>query len=170
MNSEIAKIDTERLTGRKVEPDDMGLLYRMYTNEEVMYTLGGTRTFFQSKNYVSKMVEQWEKNNFGAYVFFDKSNGNFVGRCGFKNNHIEGKDEVELLYALMPTYWGKGYATEISKKLMDIAFEQLKLKDVIAFTLATNKPSQKVMEKAGFKFEKNFTYNNEPHVLYRLKK
>jgi RimJ/RimL family protein N-acetyltransferase len=165
----IETIETERVTGRRVQPDDLGLLYRMYTNEEVMYTLGGVRTFAQSKEYVDKMLAQWEKDGFGVYMFFDKATGDFVGRCGIRKNIVEGKEETELLYGLMPNYWNKGYATEIAKKLVDLAFEQLQIKDLVCFTTTTNKASQKVMEKAGFKFEKNFTYQNLTSVFYRLK-
>ena len=167
---ELGRIETENLIGTRIQEDDLGALYRMYTNEEVMYTLGGTKLFREAKEIHANMMEHWEKHDFGIYILRDKVTGEFAGRGGLKKVNIEGRDEVEILYALMPQFWGKGLALEIAKKSIDIAFEHLDIKDLICFTWAENKKSQKVMEKAGFKMEKNFTHYNLPHVLYRLKK
>lgn len=167
---EFDKIETERLVGTKIEPDDLGLLYRMCTNEEVMYTLGGTKTFRETKEMHQRMVDHWEKHGYGIYIFRDKKTGDFVGRGGFRRLPLDGKEETEIMYALMPAYWRKGLALEMAKRCIEIGFEHLKLESLVAFTLTDNKNSQKVMEKAGFKFEKNFTYSNLPHVLYRLNK
>ena len=48
-----------------------------------------------------------------------------------------------------------------------IGFTQLKLPELISFTQVTNLASRRVMEKAGFHYERDFTYANTPHVLYR---
>jgi ribosomal-protein-alanine N-acetyltransferase len=167
---ELDRIETEHLIGQRVQQDDLGLLYRMYTNEEVMYTLGGTRVFREAQEIHTRMMEHWEKFNFGIYIFRDKATGEFAGRGGLKKVNVEGKDEVELIYALMPPFWGKGLASEIARKSIEIASEHLKLNDIVSFTWTENKTSQRTMEKVGFKFEKNFTHHNLPHVLYRLQK
>lgn len=167
---ELDKIETEHLIGNRLQQDDLGLLYRMYTNEEVMYTLGGTRTFRETKEFHANMMEHWEKFDYGIYIFRDKITGEFAGRGGLKKVTVEGKDEVELIYALMPPFWGKGLASEIATKSLNIGFEQLKLRDVVSFTWTENKTSQRTMEKVGFKLEKNFTHFGLPHVLYRIQK
>ena len=66
-----------------------------------------------------------------------------------------GNDEVELAYALMAEYWGRGLATEMAKAILNVAFEQLGLTDLVCFTLTTNRASQRVMEKAGFECERD---------------
>src|SRR5690606_11087364 len=109
---EFDKIETERLVGTKIEPDDLGLLYRMCTNEEVMYTLGGTKTFRETKEMHQRMVDHWEKHGYGIYIFRDKKTGDFVGRGGFRRLPLDGKEETEIMYALMPAYWRKGLALE----------------------------------------------------------
>lgn len=164
------KIETENLIGTRIQEDDLGALYRMYTNEEVMYTLGGTKLFREAKELHTRMMEHWEKHDFGIYILRDRKTGEFAGRGGLKKVTIEGKEEVEVLYALMPQFWGKGLALEIARKSIDLAFEHLNINDLICFTWVENKRSQRVMEKAGFKFEKNFTHYDLPHILHRLKK
>lgn len=165
---EFDRIETEHLIGTRIQQDDLGLLYRMFTNEEVMYTLGGTKLFRETQEIHKNMMDHWEKYDFGIYIFRDKNTNEFVGRGGLKKVTIDGKEEVEAIYALMPTFWGKGYAKEMAQKSIQIGFEQLNLPEVVAFTLTDNKKSQRVMEKAGFTFEKNFTFANLPHTLYRL--
>lgn len=167
---EFDRIETEHLIGTRIQQDDLGVLYRMFTNEEVMYTLGGTRTFRETQEIHKNMMDHWEKHGYGIYMFRDKKTDEFVGRGGLKKVTLEGKEEIEAIYALMPTYWGKGYAQEMAKKSIEIGFEHLNLQDIVAFTASENKTSLKVMEKVGFKFEKNFNFSNLPHTLYRLKK
>jgi RimJ/RimL family protein N-acetyltransferase len=73
-----------------------------------------------------------------------------------------------LAYALVTEYWGRGLATEMAKEILTGAFERLGMEKVVCFTLTTNRPSQRVMEKAGFEYERNVVHAGLPHVLYRI--
>jgi RimJ/RimL family protein N-acetyltransferase len=101
-------------------------------------------------------------------VFRDRADGRFVGRAGLHNTHVGGNDEVELAYALMAEFWGKGLATEMVRAVMTVAVERLNMTDVVCFTLTTNRASQRVMEKAGFEYERDVVHAGLPHVLYRI--
>jgi [ribosomal protein S5]-alanine N-acetyltransferase len=101
-------------------------------------------------------------------VFRDRADGRFVGRAGLLNTYVGGNDEVELAYGLMAEYWGRGLATEMAKEVLSVAFEQFGLADVVCFTLTTNRASQRVMEKAGFEYERDVVHAGRPHVLYRI--
>ena len=63
---------------------------------------------------------------------------------------------------------GKGLGTEAAHEIVRVGFEQIGLPNIICFTMTTNKPSQRVMEKAGFAYERDLMYKEIPHVLYRL--
>ena len=45
---------------------------------------------------------------------------------------------------------------------------ELQRLDLVCFTLPTNRASQHVMEKVGFRYERDGLYKNLPHVFYRL--
>jgi [ribosomal protein S5]-alanine N-acetyltransferase len=92
----------------------------------------------------------------------------FVGRAGLHSANVGGDEEVELAYALMAEYWGRGLATEMAEAIMVVAFERLRMKEVVCFTLTTNRASQRVMEKAGFEYERDIVHAGLPHVFYRL--
>ena len=52
---------------------------------------------------------------------------------------------------------------------MDVAFGRLGLADVVAFTLPDNIASRRVMEKSGFRYERDIVWAEMPHVLYRAR-
>ena len=62
---------------------------------------------------------------------------------------------------------GEGLATELAFTAVDVGFEALELERLIAFTLPHNIASRRVMEKAGFTYEREIVHATLPHVLYR---
>jgi hypothetical protein len=75
---------------------------------------------------------------------------------------------VELAYALMAEYWNRGLATEMAGAILSVAFERLGIEELVCFTLTTNRASQRVMEKAGFEYERDVVHAGQPHMLYRV--
>jgi RimJ/RimL family protein N-acetyltransferase len=67
----------------------------------------------------------------------------------------------------VPKRWGQGLATELAHAAVDVAAEPLHLREIVAFTLPDNLASRRVMEKAGFTYERNVIHVGLPHVLYR---
>ena len=65
-------------------------------------------------------------------------------------------EEVELGYRLRRSVWGKGYATEGSRALIDKAFADYGARRVFASTMVVNVASRRVMEKAGLRFVRIF--------------
>ncbi|HJY63315.1 MAG TPA: GNAT family N-acetyltransferase [Ignavibacteria bacterium] len=161
--------ETERLKARKLTADDFEILYKFYINEDVCRTLGGVKTADWVKNYIAKNIEHWELFGYGTWIFYSKSGNKFAGRGAIRHLYIDGKDEIEVGYAFLPEYWGKGYATEIVKEIVNIAFNVYQLTEIIAVTLHDNLASRRVMEKAGLSYEKEVIHADLPHVLYRLK-
>ncbi len=159
---------TDRLTAERLRPDHFGDLCRMHRDPRVTATLGGVRSDEETQAWLQRNLEHWEQYGFGLWMFHDLTEGQFVGRAGLRHVEVEGQDEVELGYALLAEYWGQGLATEMARACLQIGFEQLGLVDVVAFTLTTNLASQRVMQKAGFTFERAIRHVGLPHVLYRL--
>lgn len=65
-------------------------------------------------------------------------------------------DEPELGYRLRRSAWGRGYASEGSLALVDLAFTDLGASRVYAETMAVNRASRRVMEKTGLRFVRLF--------------
>lgn len=165
----IETFTTNRLLAERLQFQHLNELYRMHQNQQVMATLGGVRSDEATKLFIFNNLHHWQRYGFGLWVFRDKVNHQFVGRAGLRNTNVEGINNVELAYALMAKFWGQGLATEMGEQILKIAFEMLNLQEVVCFTLTTNHASQRVMEKLGFKYEREIIYANLPHLFYRLR-
>ena len=67
---------------------------------------------------------------------------------------IEAKNVCSIGYTLAPTYWGRGYATEALKVVMRWAFEVAKVESIENQCHPDNKASIRVLEKAGFQWDR----------------
>ncbi len=67
-------------------------------------------------------------------------------------NHWWGEGSVELGYWIGEEYWGRGYATEASKAVIEHAFNDLDASEIFASYRCDNPKSGRVLEKLGFKY------------------
>jgi RimJ/RimL family protein N-acetyltransferase len=107
-------------------------------------------------------ISHWQERSFGPWVFFETTTGVFVGRGGLRVSTLDGRECVEVLYAVRPEEWGKGYATEMAK-LAVVHARRLGLAEVVGFAATSNGPSRRVLEKAGMRFEEIFERAGLPH-------
>lgn len=81
--------------------------------------------------------------------YFAMINNQIVGSCGFKN--LPGNEQkVEIAYVTVPEFEGKGYASEMCKKLVQISQNKDSSVIITAQTLKTNLPSHKILQKNHF--------------------
>jgi RimJ/RimL family protein N-acetyltransferase len=112
----------------------------------------------------------WERFGFGLWVQRDKETGEMVGRGGLQWTYVGGREEVEVAWAVVPERSGQGFGTELAEASIETAFGPLHLDEIVAFTLPRNRASRRVMEKTGFRYEKDIVHANLPHVLYRRRR
>jgi RimJ/RimL family protein N-acetyltransferase len=89
----------------------------------------------------------------GRWAADERSGGTFIGWFQL-SPRSEG--EYELGYRLRAAAWGKGYATEGARALVDKAFADLGAERVVAETMAVNAPSRRVMERVGLRYVRTF--------------
>jgi len=158
-----------RLIGRRPTRADLGLYDELGNDAAVARTMGGHRTQEQLCDALERHLAAWDRHGFGPSLFFDRETGAFVGRGGLNRVTVLGADEVEVGYALLPTYWGRGLATEIARASIATAFDDLGFDSVVGFTLVDNAASRHVLEKCGMSFEREFVHFDLPHVLLRVR-
>jgi ribosomal-protein-alanine N-acetyltransferase len=117
---------------------------------------------------LTRNVRYWADLGYGLWIFRERSNGAVVGRGGLHPAIVEGEQEVALAYALFPEAWGRGLATEMACAVVGWAFEVRNAPELTCFTLPTNVASRRVMEKAGFRYDRPVVYFDLPHVHFRL--
>ncbi len=77
--------------------------------------------------------------------------------------------EIELGYLLARKSWRKGFATEAASACLQLGFEKLGFREIIALTDLENTASQKVLEKTGFVKRGVEIYNDEENLVYLAK-
>jgi [ribosomal protein S5]-alanine N-acetyltransferase len=167
----IESFRTDRLVAAPLRPEDFADLCRLHGDPRVMATLsadGRPLPEEETRRALQRHLGHWERHGYGLWAFRDPTDGRFVGYCGLKHTEVGGNDEIELAYAVVADEWGQGLATEMAEAVLRVGFEHLGLTEVVCFTLTTNRASQRVMEKAGFAYEREIVHAGLPHVLYRL--
>jgi RimJ/RimL family protein N-acetyltransferase len=84
----------------------------------------------------------------------------FIGWVHLRADRISPL-ELELGYRLIRAVWGRGLATECSRALIAMAFEERLCDFICARTLKANVASQRVMQKCGLAFCEEFVYSKE---------
>jgi [ribosomal protein S5]-alanine N-acetyltransferase len=169
MNGIPERFRTARLAAEPIGMSRFDELAEMNRDERVMEWLGGAAADAnETRAWVEEKAAHWRRYGFGVWVLDDAQTGALVGRAGLQHSDVEGVDEVELLYALRPEFWGRGLATEAGAALLGIAFAVVALPSVVAYTLPDNLRSRRVMERLGFVCEREFPHEDHTHVLYRV--
>jgi RimJ/RimL family protein N-acetyltransferase len=161
------RIESERMLMSRPLPCDEADLYRLFTDPRVMATLGGMRSADETRSLVDRTIAHWPVHAFGAWIMREKATGAFIGRGGCRLVLIEGVAEIEVAYALLPDYWGRGLATELARISVQTGFDALSAFSLICFTSPTNLASRRVMEKVGFTYERDGEFFGLPQVIYR---
>jgi RimJ/RimL family protein N-acetyltransferase len=101
------------------------------------------------------------------HVFAIDINGRASGGIGIHPQEDVFRKNAELGYWLAEPFWGKGIITAAVIQMVEFAFKTYDIDRVFARPFGTNKASQRVLEKAGFKLEARFPgtlFKNGQHL------
>ena len=159
------QIETKRLLIRK--PDDQDLVHfrKWLSDPELARFVGGVRSEEHILRTFQHISKNWQEWGFGTAMLIWKDSGDVVGSCGINKIEVEGQTEYDLGYLIIQNYWGMGLATESAQAILDYAVKTLKINRVTAWPSQNNKPSVRVAEKLGFKFEKTISKTHAGAIL-----
>ena len=148
-------IETERLSLREMSEADAGFVLEVLNDPGFMRFVGdrGVRTVEEAARYVDeRFAESYRQHGFGLWLVEAKEGGVPVGMCGLlKRREL---NVVEVGYAFLPAFRGRGYAYEAAAAAMAYARETLGLPRLYAIVNPDNAVSIRVLEKLGMKFER----------------
>jgi len=162
-------LQTERLTCERLSPDHAGYLSRLLLDPLLARTLWPwphPPCEIDVRLGLAAQIDHWERHGFGIWLLRDRATGEMIGRGGLQYTDVTGVSAVEVGWAISPERWGQGYATELARAAVGVALSQMELDQLIAITLPDNAASRRVMEKAGFAYEREIVHLGLPHVLY----
>ena len=150
--------ETPRLWLREFTVDDVDALYELDNDPAVMRYVGrpSSREEILTETLPAFLRYYATYPGYGFWAAIDKATGDFLGWFHFRPRPGDPVDEPELGYRLVQRAWGRGYATEGSRCLIDLGFRQFGARRVVAETMVVNTASRRVMEKAGLRQIRTF--------------
>ncbi len=149
------RLATPRLVLRQFTADDVDNLVELDGDPEVMhFVTGGPPT--PREQIEQDILPEWlayyaKSLHFGFWAAEEKATERFIGWFHFRPGTDHADDEPELGYRLRRSAWGKGYATEGCRALIDDGFAEHGVRRVVAATLVVHTASRRVMEKCGLR-------------------
>jgi RimJ/RimL family protein N-acetyltransferase len=120
------------------------------------------------RTWFDRIFNRYENNLGGLNVLIDKNTNEFVGQCGLLIQMVDGIEEMEIGYSLMPQHRKKGYALEAAKKCRDFAFENNLRNSLISTIHIDNVNSAKVAMANGMVNEKQTVFMENPVNIFRV--
>ncbi|MFT4602627.1 MAG: ribosomal-protein-alanine N-acetyltransferase [Arenicella sp.] len=163
-------IETERLIMRRFTLDDAEAAFEMNADPEVIKFIPMETATNLEKVRVSiakNTIADYEKYGFGRLAVTLKETGEFMGFSGLKNDLTIGG--VDIGFRLKRKFWGQGYGTESVMPFIDVAFKQLKLKEIIGAAMKDNHGSVAILKKMGLTFTHSELFEGYPFDVYALK-
>jgi RimJ/RimL family protein N-acetyltransferase len=176
---DVPVIETERLILREWRDEDRSIFALINSDSRVMEHFPAPLTSQESDAFIPRIVAGWDQG-FGLWALEERSTGSFIGFVGLSVPTWEAPfgSSVEIGWRLSFDAWGKGYATEAARRVMEWARTNVKPPrgELVSFTTVRNVRSRRVMEKRGFTYEDldDFDHPLLPqwdarrHVLYRF--
>lgn len=161
---------TERLQAERLQPVHLADLRRLHGDVDVMARIGGLRNEAQTAEYLAYNLRHWSQHGFGLWVLRERegnSHAPVVGLAMLRFLPLDGVDELEVGYALVPSLWGRGLATEAATACVGFAEEALHAPSVIALTEPGHERSQHVLAKVGLIYERDIALEGSPRSLFR---
>ncbi len=162
-------LTTERLTLRQLVSNDEQEIFALRTDSEINRYLDRpiANTIDDARNFINKVNENITKNNalYWAITFSGKST--LVGTiCLFGFSDENGKCEIG--YELLTNFQGQGIMTEAVEKVIDYAFNTIKVEKIEAYLHRDNQSSIKLLEKCSFRNSNEPDKTNPELICYHL--
>jgi ribosomal-protein-alanine N-acetyltransferase len=145
----LPEIRTERLFLRSFSEQDVDALHRLWTDPGVRRCLWDDIVI--SREQAAEVVRSavLACQEVGYWTLRPAEDGEVIGFCGFRS--IENGPDIELMYGLLPQYWGRGLATEASRAALDFLWNNTRHDRGYARTDCANLKSVDVMRRLGMR-------------------
>ena len=162
-------LTTERLTLRQLVINDEQEIFTLRSDSEINKYLDRqiSNTIDDARNFINKVNENINKNDslYWAITLSDKNI--LVGTIclfGFSDDN----NKCEIGYELLTNFQGQGIMKEAVEKVIDYAFNTIKVKKIEAFMHRDNLSSIKLLEKFSFRNSNEPDKTNPDLICYYL--
>lgn len=137
----------DRLVFRRMRHADLDAMAGLLGDPEVMTYYPRPRTRDEAAEWIEWNVRNYARGGLGLWII-STPDGEFVGDCGLTWQLIDGVEELEVGYHVIPRLQGRGFATEAASACRDLA-RSLGHRRLVSIIHPENVASQRVAEKNG---------------------
>ena len=121
----------------------------MSANSQVMEFFPKTLNRLESDAVVDSCERAIAERGWGVWAVKLIETNEFIGIAGLNipSADLPTSPCVEVLWRLVPSQWGRGLATESASAALQVGFDQIGLKEIVAFVVPSNTKSRAVMER-----------------------
>ncbi|MGG1660262.1 GNAT family N-acetyltransferase [Brevibacillus sp. NRS-1366] len=159
-------LETDRLILRWQTVDDAPFILTLLNDPSWLQFIGdrGVRTEEDARNYILNVsIDMYNRLGFGFFLTELKGGNVPIGICGLVKR--ETLEDVDIGYAFLPNYRGKGYAYEAASAVLSYGKETISLRRIVAITTEDNHASSKLLERLGLQLEGIVQLGSDPEKL-----
>ncbi len=139
---------TERLVLRSARPADAKAIVRLLNDRRIAENTARIPHPYEVAD-AHAFLAQANRNPAEPSFLIGLADGTLIGGCGIA---ATSAGDPELGYWIGVAHWGRGYATEAARALIDHAFGELNCERLSSRTRVSNPASRRVLEKCGFQW------------------
>lgn len=166
----ITPVHTERLRGDRTQPGDLDPWSRMLLADDFAGDdwPDELRTPEYALEVHDRDLANWQRFGFAPWSVRERESSEYVGRVGLDYTRATGRPEVQIGWLVAAEKRGRGYATEMGREGVRVAFEVLELDRVIALIAPENHVSRAVADRLGFEELGEVEHNGREHLLLAI--
>ncbi len=148
-------LETDRLTVSEFTLADAAFIMKLVNEPAFLAHIGdkGVRDHDSACEYLEKgPMDSYRQHGFGLFRIALKQDDTPIGMCGLIKRPWLA--DVDVGYAFLKKYRGKGYAFESASTILKYGYETLGIKRIVAITSPENDASIGLLEKLGLQYEK----------------
>ena len=162
---EIPNLETQRLLLRPYRPEDFETYAAINGDPEVMRYIRAAEDRPTAFRSFCAVIGHWTARGYGMWAVEERATRRHIGGAGLIR--WEGRS-LEIGYAFEPAAWGKGYATEASRRALDYAHGAVGARGVVAVIHPDNHASISVAQRIGARFDRELMEKQERLLVYRF--
>ncbi|WP_269532153.1 GNAT family N-acetyltransferase [Chitinimonas sp. BJYL2] len=167
-------ITTARLQLRRWQAADLDAFCALTANPQIMHWVGDGQPLDRetTARWINRANSNADRWGYGTHAVVDAASGTVIGWAGLNHNDYAPEPDVaEIIYALAPSHWGQGLATELAQAMIAWAWHNSGLSAMVATIDPANAASIAMMGKLGFTHvEDAVDEDGLPEARFRLNK
>jgi ribosomal-protein-alanine N-acetyltransferase len=144
-------IETDRLSIRPLVANDAEELHELYSDPGAMQYLDSElpSSVDESRSWVQTKIDLFERDDgMSLWALVERESGAVIGDVGLQWEDYDGV-VVDLGCRLIARHWGKGYASEASRAVLEAGFRDLSVDRICAATHVENERAHRVLLALG---------------------